>query len=318
MILPIVAGMAFASPQVTAWIVGHNPKSLERFRERANQLDAVYMEYYTLSKEGKLIRRDAYKKTVSEAQKVAKAHKVEFLVMLSNYANDDGKEIGFERERVAKAIATKDSRQAFANELVRFLKADGAAGIDLDIESLKAEDKNSYSAFVTTIAGALHHAGLRVSVTVHPKDNLEGNWDGPKAHDYAALGSVADRFNVMTYDFSWDSGPEGPIAPLDWVERVVSFTKTQVSPSKIGLGIACYGYDWSKKPAASMTWEDIGMRSFKVDERSSEFVDGKLHFSGAPAFRAKYQLAKKLGVGSVAFWYCGSEDPDVWKLVPRR
>ena len=147
---------------------------------------------------------------------------------------------------------------------------------------------------------------------------MEGNWDGPKALDYKALGAAADRFNVMTYDFSWDSGPEGPIAPNDWVERVMTFTKSQVDASKIGMGVACYGYDWSKKPAASLSWDDFGARKFAVDNRSGEYLDAHIHYSGAKAFEQKYALATRLGVGSVAFWYCGSEDPGIWKIVPRR
>ena len=103
-----------------------------------------------------------------------------------------------------------------------------------------------------------------------------------------------------------------------WVERVISFTKTQVLASKIGVGIAQYGYDWTKKPAASLSWPEFAQRKSTVDLASGELVDGKARFSGAEAFRQKYQLATKLGVGSVAFWYCGSEDPAIWDFLPVR
>lgn len=315
----VVLPLLFAAkPQVTAWVVGYNPTSIQRFEERASQLDAVFTEYYTVNKEGKLERRKQYDKTFAKAREIAKKHRVQFYAMINNYGVDDGVEIGFEPTRVTKFLATNETREAFANDLVKFLKEDQAIGVDLDLESLNADDKDRYSAFVAALSKAAHKEGLKVSVTVHPKETVDGNWDGVKAHDYKALGATIDRFNVMTYDFSWSTSPAGPIAPNDWVERVIKFAKSQMDASKIGMGIPCYGYDWSKKPTGSLSWKDFEGRKYTVDERSGEYVDGQIHFSGGNAFRAKYDLATKLGIGSVAFWYCGSEEPAVWKFLPIR
>ena len=78
------------------------------------------------------------------------------------------------------------------------------------------------------------------------------------------------------------------------------------------------GYDWTKKPAGSPEWPDFRKRKYTTDPASGEYVDGKVRFSGAEAFRQKYQLAAKLGVKSIAFWYCGSEDPKIWDMLPTR
>jgi spore germination protein len=183
---------------------------------------------------------------------------------------------------------------------------------------MKGDDRNRFSKFATLLSMLLHRQSMKLSITVHAKEEVLGTWDGVKAHDYKALGAVADRFNVMTYDFSWSTSEAGPIAPTAWVERVISFAKTQVEPSKIGVGIACYGYDWSKKPATSLDFKDFKSLAATVDPESGELVEGKLHFSGSEAFRRKYELATRLGVGSVAFWYCGSEDPKIWDFLPKR
>jgi len=317
MVTVALAYLLAAKPQVTAWVVGYNPKSIERFAERADQIDAVFMEAYGVTADGLAFRRPDNISPFKKAREIAKKHKVQFFAMISNYAAGEGED-GFDPKRMTKALETEESRRAFATGLLKIAKEDKADGVDLDLESLKADDRNRYSKFVILLGNMLHDSKMKLSVTVHAKETVEGNWDGVKAHDYKALGSVADRFNVMTYDFSWSSGPEGPIAPTAWVERVMKFASTQMPASKLGMGIACYGYDWGTKPARSLSWNDLAVKPTKVDPESGELVDGKMHFSGAGAFRAKYDLASKLGLGSVAFWYCGSEDPGIWKFLPIR
>ena len=306
-----------SKPEVSAWVVGYNPISIQRFQERAKQLDTVFTEYYTVNASGMPVRRTRYDKTFAKAREIAKKNQVEFYGMINNYSDGEGTD-GFEPTRMTKAVATTESRSAHVTELVKMLKQDGAQGVDLDFESMKGDDRDRYSAFVAHLSKALKREGMKLSVTVHPKQEVIGGWDAVIAQDYKALGSVADRFNVMTYDYSWSTGPEGAIAPTEWVKKVIQFAATQVPVQKIGVGIACYGYDWTKNPAISLTWGDFKAKGAKLDPLSGELVEGKIHFSGAEAFRQKYQLATKLGVGSVAFWYCGSEDPSIWKFLPIR
>ena len=309
--------VVLAKPEVTAWVVGYNEASVKRFAEHADQLDAIFMEYYTVSYEGLPIRRDRYAATFAKAREIAKKHHVQFYGMINNYAQDHGLE-DFDPKRITVALASAESRKALAEGLVKMLKLDGAAGVDLDLESMKGDDRDRYSAFAATLAKLLHQEGMKLSITVHPKEEVIGGWDGVKAHDYKALGAVADRFNIMTYDFSWSTSEAGPIAPNNWVERVIKFGASQMPVNKIGMGVACYGYDWTKKPAGNPEWPDFSKRTYTTDPASGEYVDGKVRFSGAEAFRQKYQLATKLGVRSIAFWYCGSEDPKIWDLLPKR
>jgi spore germination protein len=317
MITSLLTLFLLPRPQITAWVVAYNPDSIKRFAEHADRFDAVFMEYYAMTADGLPVRRDRYTATFSKARAIAKKHQVQFYGMINNYADDKGIE-DFDPIRLHKALATSESRLAFASGIVKMLKQDGAAGVDLDLESIKGDDRDNYTAFVTTLSRMLHREGLKLSVTVQAKAEVVGSWDGVKALDYKALGAAADRFNIMTYDFSWSTGPEGPIAPNDWVERVMKFGASQMSASKVAMGIACYGYDWSKKPAGNPEWSEFKKLPFTIDPKSGEYISGMTHYSGLEAFRQKYQMATKLGIGSVAFWYCGSEDPKVWAMLSNR
>lgn len=318
MVSTFALAVTFAKPEVAAWVVAYNPESIRRFEEKASQLDAVYVEYYGITKDGTLARRDQNKSFFQRARAIAKKNKVRLYVMVNNYGTNNLGEQGFDPGRVSRFLATPTSQQKFATDLYNFVRQDGADGVDLDLESLYPGDRNRYSAFAQTLSSMLHRSILRLSITVHPKDTLGGTWDGARALDYEALGAAADRVNIMTYDFSWSGTNAGPIAPTPWVEQVVNFARSQMPASKIGLGVACYGYDWTKSPATSLRWIDFKNAKYTVDPTSGEYMAGDLRFSGAQALRAKYDMATRMGVGSLALWYCGCEDPKIWDFIPKR
>jgi spore germination protein len=183
---------------------------------------------------------------------------------------------------------------------------------------LNGADRDRYSAFVYELAKMLHASKRKISVTVHPKQTDDGGWDGARAVDYKALGTSADRFNVMTYDMHWSDSDPGALAENNWVNNVINYAKSRIPASKLGMGVACYGYDWNVKPATSLVWDDFTKRKYTIDEASSEYKDGKAYFSGAKAVEAKFRIAQAQGLGAIAMWYCGSEDPAIWDFLPRR
>lgn len=313
--LGLLSASVVQPPLVSAWVVGYNPTSLVRFREQAKNLDLVFVEYYTLNADGKPIRRTQYDSFFAEARTVARRNKVSFYAMLNNYSTDPGMAEGFEPNRVTKAIQTPIARARFANQISQMLARDGADGIDLDLESLNATDRQNYVEFAKVLAAELARSGKKLSVTVHPKQEDQGGWSGAIAHDYAGLGMATNIFNVMTYDYSWSTSPAGPIAPTTWVKNVMNYAKSRVPARKLGMGIACYGYDWSVNPARSMTWDETPPSLISIDPLSGERFTATMRYSGATAFQQKFEAAKELGINSVAFWYVGSEEPSVWTYI---
>ena len=180
-------------------------------------------------------------------------------------------------------------------------------------------DRNAFSSFVSALAKALHGQKKILSVTVHPKESEPGNWDGPKAQDWKAIGAAADRVKIMCYDVHWSTSDAGAIAPTDWVVRVAKFAMTVMPKEKVDIGVAWYGYDWRAKPATSLTFPDLSRLPFRLDESSGELVQaGRVYFSGRAAFEQKVAALKALGINKVSAWYCGSEEPDVWRVIPSK
>ena len=298
--------------RTSAWLVFWNPTSLDRFEAQAHRIAEIKPEWIGVDADGMPFRREH---ATAEAKKrfwdAVRRHRVTALAMVSNFASESG---GFDAKRVQKMLATPETRRRHIDALIAIVREDGFAGIDLDIESLDADDRDRFSEYVEELAAALRAHRLRLTVTVHPKESDDGTWGGPRAQDYARIGKVADSVKVMAYDYSWATSDPGPIAPCTWVERAMVYALTRVPKHKLEIGVAGYGYDWTIRPAKSLTWADWA--SFEPDAEdcpvSGERVSGLRRFSGASAFNQKKAVAKRLGIQGVALWYVGSEDPSVW------
>jgi spore germination protein YaaH len=313
MILPFLFQ---TSLEVSAWVVPFNQASIDTFEQRAAKLSEIMPQRYTVSADGSVVMNTLWSDSNwARVQATAKKFKVRMLGMVNNYEDPDG----FDSKRMTLLLNSPKKSQAAVAKLVELTQKDGLDGIDLDFESLAATDRKAFSEFVGALAKGLHAKKKILSVTVHPKTEEPGNWDGPKAHDWKAIGAAADRVKVMCYDVHWSTSDAGSIAPTEWVVRVAKFALSQMPASKVDIAVAWYGYDWRVKPATSLTYADLSRLPFRVDAASGELVQAdKVYFSGRAAFEQKIAALKPLGINKVSAWYCGSEDPDVWRLIPSK
>ncbi|HEX6418819.1 MAG TPA: glycosyl hydrolase family 18 protein, partial [Acidimicrobiales bacterium] len=232
---------------------------------------------------------------------------------------------------VAAILDDPAARRAHIRALVAVARRPGAAGVDLDYESLPADRRADYSRFVRDLAGALHDAGRTLSVTVHAKTEEPGEWDGARAQDWRALGAAADTLRIMAYDHAWPGSPPGPVAPVPWVEDVVSFAVSQVPRDKLVLGLATYGYDWPDGGAAGdVAWADAVAIAdahgteprWDAASASPWFTytdpDGTPHtvwFEDARSLAARLEVARRHGLAGVFVWRLGGEDPAIWDVL---
>jgi spore germination protein YaaH len=155
---------------------------------------------------------------------------------------------------ISQVINNEGLRHSHVQSIVKLIQDNGLDGIQIDYEDLPAEDRDEFSAFVTELGAAVHGINKLLYVTVHVKEDDAGYDARNKAQDYAAIGKAADLVCLMAYDWHWSTGPSGPIAPYDWVERVVRYSVTQIPADKIMLGVGLFGYDWVGTSATNLTW----------------------------------------------------------------
>ena len=95
------------------------------------------------------------------------------------------------------------------------------------------------------LKNAIAPQGYEVWVALAPKVRADQEGILYEGHDYAALGNIADRSLLMTYEWGYTYGPPMAVAPLNQVHRVVDYAIREIPASRLFLGVPNYGYDWT-------------------------------------------------------------------------
>ncbi len=235
-------------------------------------------------------------------------------------------------------FADPNQRNQQVAALMAVVNTYGADGLDLDYEALgsnattSAQARTGYPALLASLAAQLHKAGKTLAVSLPAKTGEPGTTYGQRAYDYVAIGKVVDQAKIMTYDQHWSGGSPGAIAGMSWTDSVISFAASAMTSSKVFMGVPLYGYDWGTpgNRAAAVTYQGAlnlmaqyhVARQWSATEDAPYFtytdaagVGHTVWYNDAQAIAAKLPLVGKYGLGGVAFWSLGGEDPAIWPLV---
>lgn len=230
---------------------------------------------------------------------------------------------------IAHAVLTDPQARARALAgTLAFLDRHGYDGVNLDLERVPPSDRQALTRFAADLAAAVRARGKTISIAVPGTTAARPDDPHTGAFDLAALARAVDWIIIMAYDEHWDGGRPGPVASLPWVESVVRFTKTQAPPQKLLLGVAFYGYDWSREGSG----EGISMREavrraadarvpIRWDDRAKvpfyQTDTRTVYFENADSIALKVALARSQGLSGIAIWRLGHELPEVWDAMRR-
>jgi spore germination protein len=264
---------------------------------------------------------------------------------------------GTEPDVMAGILADADQRSRHVDALAAFAAEGDFAGLDIDYEQFAFADgrdtwaatRPNWVAFVGELADRLHDDDRTLTVSIPPVyDAGQTNDSGYWVYDYAAITPLVDNIRVMAYDYSVPSDDPGPIAPIEWVDRVIAGTSAASGdPSKLVLGIPLYGYNWPVSTTGTCPTSAEGVTS--VSNRSADELaarrgatpvfdpvtyewtfgydlvvdDGttsctqhrQVHWVNADGAQARMQRAVDAGFGGVALFAFGYEDEAVWSAV---
>jgi spore germination protein YaaH len=217
------------------------------------------------------------------------------------------------------------ARNSFVGEIAALARRHRVDGLQLDFESVLAEDRWHFISFLEELR-ALLPDGMLFSLALPARDE-----ETPEnALRYRGLAELADRFLIMVYDEHWQGGRPGSIASKGWHDRVVAHVLRELPAEKVIIGLPFYGRIWQRETVARATRypELAGIVAEKRAEVRHD-LDGTHHFTftetvtaecwfeDAATLHAKFSAARALGARSVGFWRLGQEDPRVWGLVRR-
>lgn len=251
----------------------------------------------------------------------SRARGVKLLPRLSNL---DGRER--QPEVVEDLARHPDRRPAFFARLTEQLREMDAAGVLVDWEQIDPVYRQALTGLIGELAGVLHESELELWLGVPVGGEVA-------AFDLDALAPAVDRFVAQLYDENGEEDMPGPLASQPWWNAWLDVLLEHGTPQQWIVGIGNYGYDWPQgKPAVSLGFADV-MARIKVAKTQAVTVEAPLYqphfryeeggiehavwFLDATTLRNQWTSALKRGVGGMALFSLGTEDPGVWTALAR-
>lgn len=244
----------------------------------------------------------------------------------------------FDPELADALLSNAAARRAAVQNIVDTAARWGLSGVHVDFEGVPAARRDDLTSFMAELARRAHEHGLEVSMAVPAKTAAAASALWSAAYDYRALAEYVDFLMIMAYDQHWRGGAPGPVAALPWVRDVIEYALDPeggaVPPDKLLLGVPVYGYDWPAGGgwADAVTYAQTMARlgalqahgagvtvRWHPGHRSPFFTySGRtVWYENAHSAAYKLLLAAEYGLGGVAFWRLGQEDPHLWDVLRR-
>jgi spore germination protein len=262
----------------------------------------------------------------SDAMKISSSRGLSNLALVHNL---NGR--SFNQSDIHSMLNSKAARERAVRDIYDLMRTNGYDGVNIDFENVPPGDRGVLTQFMKELRAKLGPAGYKVTMSVPAKykDSPSSAWIG--AFDYYALGKICDQIMLMTYDQHTSGTAAGPVASVQWVEKVIKYAMTQMPKKKILVGIAAYGYDWNmstnrakavsysqaiktaSRNGKKISWDNASQSPYF--RYKSGNVTREVWFESADSMRAKLKLVKKYDLGGIAIWRLGQEDRAYWEVI---
>jgi spore germination protein YaaH len=334
-LLFLLSTTVFATAQPKAlFYMTDSPNSVQSFLQHADKVDILVPAWYSSDGNGLV-----WGGPNPAVMKSAAEHHVPVMPIVALMNQLD----------LHKLLTTQTAKSAFIDTLVSESKKNGYSGFQIDFENVNWTDKNLLSALVAETASSLHREHLQLTIATVPNAPgfpgksafshwLYANWRG--SFDLKALAESADLICLMTYDQNTRWTMPGPVAGYPWTVDNVNYALQFVPKEKLSMGIPLYGYHWfagdpGKEEKPNPTAEYIGQEQveqytsayhpqvqwdatdrvawfyfYRDDERDWVFYTDKR------GFQERLNLVREKGLQGFCSWVLGTEDPEIWSLLP--
>lgn len=300
----------------TTYYYPEDKSSYNQMMENTGSINNIATDTYTVDTKGNLSGN-----VPKEQIAYANDNKIKPLAMVTNKFNGD----------LAKVLLEGSAnRKLLIQNILNTLKTNNYKGVNIDFEGVYYYDRDYYTSFLKELYGELSPQGFIVTVSVPAKtsENLKESWSG--AYDYKEIANYADQVVLMAYDEHSPSGPSGSIASINWVKTVVKYAASTMSTSKIVLGVASYGYDWSSSGVKAygidaiyklaetynveIQWNDLSKSPFfKYKDKSG--VSHTVWFENSTSLSYKLDIVNDNNLAGIAIWRLGLENEDYWSTI---
>lgn len=307
---------------VAGFYVDWQDNSFASFSAHAKDLDWVICECAFITAGGDSLNLRLDSKVPYFADQLPEKDRPRVFMMVSNVDYGTGV---FDAKRVRKLLASAESRQRGAMQLVRAAQKFGLAGITVDFEEVPDDLHGEMVLFLATLRDGLHPGGRLLTMAVSVSA------DSTQIRDYA---NVNDYLFLMLYDEHYNNGDPGPVASQGWFTAKTKQMLSWMPPSKAILALGAYGYHWDdhtgKLTGAQSTFQET-MQHARQNNASIQFdplslnpyirwsdpdhVDHVIWFLDGVTAWNQWRAGNQLHAAGVAIWRLGDEDPSLWSAL---
>lgn len=299
--------------------VNWDESSYESLAANIDKLTAIMPEWYHVGGDGRI--RQAYGGGQAEAMRLIRRERPDMKVMpiVNNFAP------GQDPKAVARVLRDPAASRRMAAEIVRTISAEGYDGVNIDFEGLPSSSREDLVRFMRALYPLAKRARLEVSLDVLA--------DAP-LYDYERLADSADYLVPMMYDEHWRGSASGPVASHGWYERSLVKLFDRVPPRKVVIALGSWAYEWreGERRAKAHTYEGalyqarrsgvpVRLDGASLNPTFTQWRGGarrRLWMLDAVTMFNQMKTATSSKPRGYAIWRLGAEDPDVWRVVPKR
>ncbi len=154
-------------------------------------------------------------------------------------------EYGVGSEETAFAILNNpDIQDRMIDNIVATIKAKGYYGLNQYFQYIFPETKNLIQEFIIKMSTRLKSEGLRYTITVTPRVNIERTEITYETIDYSVISEYVDAILLLSYDWGYSYGPPASATPINIVSEIINQIIKIVPSNKLVVGMPVIGYDW--------------------------------------------------------------------------
>lgn len=245
-------------------------------------------------------------------------------------------ELAFNSQVAHDMFVNPEGQNRLIENIIANMQQKGYIGLDIDFEFVLPEDKQLFIDFIANVKSRLEPLGFLTLVALAPKTSGEMTGLLYEAHDYPAIGAIADYVLLMTYEWGYMFGPPMATSPLNNVRRVLEYGVSVIPREKILMGVPNYAYDWplpfvqGQTAAEAISNQEAIARAaqygvtIQFDEvaqapfyyyTDAQGVQHVVWFDDARSMNAKLRLIPELQIRGAGVWQIMNYFPALWMIA---
>lgn len=232
----------------------------------------------------------------------------------------------FSNANTEALVLSDDAQKTFIANVLFMVNSKGLDGVNLDFEYVGTptkEVRDGFTRMIQNLRLEMKRQYPNLSLTL---DTYVSEAAIPRLIDLEALESTVDAFIIMDYDFHTPRGGPGPIAPMEGGGySTIGFLQSyfeKVSPEKLVLAVAYYGYDWTNPPSSSakvlpyaelaamsknhtIQWDDAAQSPFYTYTDPTSGQKRIVYFENPRSLGVKYDYVNRKNMRGIGIWALG-------------